>query len=252
MLYLVTITKTHFSLEKKYSGRFRGLIGESVIEKYIKKELIPTLIKKEGWDNIFYFTKDFFHVDIHISRNPAHPESQNVSKRFYEQKNEIEKFFLNNGLFPTDEFLSYFNKFLSILDYTPDGFLIKVKKTGERKLLGEALKKFSMCIGDIDSSEFWTKTILPDGRTRVSISMDDPETIIKIMNKILFVVDGKVDAIEIKCTAQLSLQDPSYKKILSAGYVFRLFHVKIISLEEFDIEERVFTNPNELNNKRNV
>ena len=249
---MVSITKTHFCLEKKYSGRFRGLIGESVIEKYIKKELIPNLIKKEGWDNIFYFTKDFFRVDIHISRNPSHPESQNVSKRFYEQKNEIEKFFLNNGLFPTDKFLIYFKKFLSILDYTPDGFLVKVKKTSESKLLGDALKKFNLNIGDIDHSEFRTKTILPDGRTSESISIDDPETIKQIMNKRLFVVDGKVDAIEIKCTSQLSLQNPSYKRILSAGYVFRLFHVKIISLEEFDIEERVFTNPNELNNKRNA
>jgi len=247
---LVSITKTHFSLEKKYSGRFRGLIGESVIEKYIKKELIPILIKKEGWDNIFYFTKDFFHVDIQISRNPAFPESQNVSKVFYEQKNEIEKFFLNNGLFPTNEFLSYFNKFLSILDYTPDGFLVKVKKTGERKLLGEALKKLDLDIkNEFDLwSEFMTKTILSDGRTREGITWDT-ETINKIENKMLFVVNGKVDAVEIKCTAQLSLQHPSYKKILSAGYVFRLFHVKIISLEEFDIEERVYTDPNELSKK---
>jgi hypothetical protein len=232
---VATINKNHFSLEKRDMGYVRGLIGAKVIEKYIQRELISALIKKEGWDGVFYI--------------PEVGYNSNYFSSFLREKSAITEFFLDNGLFPTDDFLSYFEKLIGTLDYTPDGFLIKVKKIRETTL-ESALKKFNTNVGNIHHFEFPTQTILPNNQTITRFMLDE-KTIDMTKNKTIFVVDGKVDAIEIKFTKQLSLQNPSYKKILSAGYIFRLFHVKIISLEEFEIEERVFTNPNELNNKRN-
>lgn len=86
----------------------KGSITESLVKQYIEKVTIPSL-KKEGWEYIFF--------------------NHNLQS-FFNQWHEFLWFYTSKGICPNDEFTSKLEK-LDELKREPDGFLVKLKKTGK-------------------------------------------------------------------------------------------------------------------------
>jgi hypothetical protein len=107
---------------------------------------------------------------------------------------------------------------------TPDGFLAKLRKTKQTKLLKDTLKEFGL------HNSSW------------SSGHKD--------NEQLPIVEGEIEIVEIKTGKAIipSHQMISYRKVLDEKYALRFFHVNIISFEknEFEIEEKLVTTPEEL------
>lgn len=204
-----------YSFNRKEMNNWKARITERLIHCYIDDVLIPTL-RKQGWDNAIFTPYAWFGDCIG-------------------QAPEMElRFLVDNGLFPTRRFLTAFKKLTNSLENVPDGFLIKIKKTGITKPLKEAIKEFEL------------------NRWRFSTVNEKPifDYLKFDKNEILPVVDGEIEAVEVK-SDKATLpphQKRSYGNILREGYVLRFFHVNIVSFEknEFEIEEKLLTAPNEL------
>jgi hypothetical protein len=88
----------------------KGHISEHLVKQFIEENVIPSL-KKEGLDFVFF------------SRH-LHP--------FFNHSYDTLWFYTSKGVFPSREFIVKLRK-LDRLRREPDGFLIKLKKTGEIK-----------------------------------------------------------------------------------------------------------------------
>jgi hypothetical protein len=141
-----------------------------------------------------------------------------------------EKFFIKNKLFPTQGLMVKFKKLTKTLQNVPDGFLFKLKFTGEHKRLKEALKELQ-----VQSS--WE-----EGDTFNYQEQNGDE--------LLSTVDGDIEVIEIKSDKSNvpSHQQQSYKNIVKEGYMVRFFHVdeSLFINNEFEIEEKLITEPNQI------
>lgn len=205
-----------YSFNRKEMNNWKGRITERLIRCYIDDVLIPTL-RKQGWDDAIFA-----------------PQGDSMSEGS-EMWSEMEvRFLVANGLFPTRRFLTSFKKLTNLLENLPDGFLIKIKKTGITKPLKEAIKEFKL-----DGWSYHNEK----GEPIFDYSRFDK-------NEILPVVDGEIEVVEVKSDKATlpARQKRSYGNILREGYVLRFFHVNIVSFEknEFEIEEKLLTSPNEL------
>jgi len=205
-----------YSFHPRELNRWKARITERLVECYVNDVLVSKL-KKEGWDDVLYTSHAWF----------AYP---NEKIEFF--KNLEIRLFIANRLFPTKEFLEGFKKLTRLLENVPDGFLIKLKKTGKTKSLKEALQESGL------SYHSWSF-----GGYRFD-RMEHDE------NELLPVVNGEIEVIEIKSGKSVlpPSQKRSYRNILQEGYVLRFFHVNIISFKnnDFEIEEKIIRNPNEL------
>lgn len=236
-----------YSFNRKEMNNWKARITERLIECYIEDVLIPSL-KRESWDIVIYSTATWFSV----------PDSEGFNPDFRNEK----IFFLSNGLLPTSKLLKHFEKLTSALENCPDGFLIKLRKTGESKKLKDGMvelglkfyKGYGYSYGRLETSE----TELH--RTHAIASLKERGyAIVKSLHfttdehdkdELFPIVDGEVEVAEVK-SDKATLpphQKRSYGNILREGYVLHFFHVNIVSFEknEFEIEEKLLTNPNEL------
>jgi len=213
-----------YSLHWTDINRFKGKITEMLVGKYIERVLIPVL-SEEGWDQII-FTQNAWFGDML-------EESKDMPKALQISWNLEEKFFIERGLYPTEELLKSFKKLTKLLENIPDGFLIKLRKTNSTKPLKKALKEIGF-----KNSGGWRI-----GEYRFTRSEHDD-------NEQLQVVNGEIEIVEIKTGKAIipSHQMISYHKVLDEKYALRFFHVNIISFEknEFEIEEKLVTTSEEL------
>lgn len=184
-------------------NNFKARLTEQLVKRYIEKVLIPEL-GAQGWDQSIYTQEDF---RIFYDEN----ESQRPKCKQGVWNNYVYGILIENGLYPTEEFINTLKKLTSLLKHAPDGYLFKFKKTGKVK----SLKKHT----DTESE------LLP-------------------------IVNGEIEVVEVKTGKAIipSYQMVSYCKVLEERYVLRFFHVNIISFEknEFEIEEKLVTTPEEL------
>ena len=206
--------KYSFSSYKARAANRKGDITETLVRQHIESELIPSL-KSEGWDYVFFV--DFLESIIPYDDLP--PE-----KRPYQQG---EKFFISKELFPSSEFLESHRRLDGLIEGQPDGFLIKLKRTGKAKLLKEALQEFRL---------FGT-----DGFVGLSKRVKDEQ---------IPVVNGEIDFIEVKSGKAhfQASQRKNYSRIVKSGYALRYFHVRTVSptKHQFEIIQQVITDPNEI------
>ena len=121
-----------YSLVWTELNNFKARLTERLVKRYIEKILIPAL-REEGWNQII-FTPDAWFGD-EIEQNKNRPKHMQIFL------NPEQKFFIANGLYPTEELLKSFKKLTKVLEHTPDGFLVKVRKTEQTKRLKEALEE---------------------------------------------------------------------------------------------------------------
>lgn len=178
-------------------------------------------LKKEGWDYAF------FREELPRNRSDGRI-------LLYDNLGWLEGFFINDGLFPNHKLLSKIEKLKGLIEHKPDGFLIKLKKTGETKTLKEAfgLERWEVRNGLLHFAPNCFIRFEHDGNEQVSM------------------VDGEIEAVEVKSDkAHLqSYQRKNYIKIVNNGYALRYFTVKIVSFErnQFDIKERFIKNADEI------
>lgn len=134
---------------------------------------------------------------------------------------------LDKGFYPTKEFLKYFKKLTASLSHNADGFLIKMVRTEISKTIAEAIEEFELI--DTSKVEF----------------IESPKSQKLDKNKLLSVVNGKIEVVEIKTGSKegVSLQTSSYRNAAANGFPLRFFHV---DLNSFFIKERLIVNPNEI------
>jgi len=206
-----------YSFNSKEMNNWKARISERLVQHYIKDILIPS-IKKEGWDIVIYSRTTWCSV----------PDSKGFNPKI---SNEM-LFFLSNRLLPTSKLLKHFNKLTATLENSPDGFLIKLRKTGESKKL-------------IDAMNNSMKVVRYCGCGEWHFNVEEHD-----WDELLPMVDGEVEVVEVK--ADRSILPPHQKRmycnILKEGYILRFFHVNIVSFEKnmFEIEQKITTKSNEL------
>jgi hypothetical protein len=211
-----------YSFNRKEMNNWKARITERLIHCYIDDVLIP-MLRKQGWDNAIFSPHAWFGDEV--EENKHRPDYMKIFWR------HEEKFFIKNRLFPTQDLMVKFKRLTKTLQNVPDGFLFKLKTTGELKRLNEALKELQV-------SPSWS-----EGDYTFNYQEQNGD-------KLLPIVDGEIEVVEIKSDKATlpSHQKRSYGNILREGYVLRFFHVNIVSFEknEFEIEERLLTVPKEL------
>jgi hypothetical protein len=199
-----------------------GSVGERLVQRYIEESIIPTLL--QNWDAAI-FTSAWFGDDIEANKNVPSCE------RIYWRREE--KFFISHGFCPTRKFLEKFRLLTKLLENSPDGFLVMIKKTNTFKTLKDALEELQL-----------SKTIQWSyGSNTFDRSKHND-------NERLAVVDGEIEVVEVK-SGKSNLpthQQKSYRSILKEGFQLRFFHVDVSSMakNEFEIQEKLLTKPDEI------
>ena len=252
-----------YSLHPKELSVWKGRIAERLVKLYIKDVLIPKLEKE--FDIVFLeFTSsgpfsDFLplsFVDCALLRkekidwekawketdvrlfDESGKEMPLVGRRYKLEmerwKNEhvdnvkrgiprrIKGIFLKRGVFPSLDMYDNTINLMSLLEVATDGIFFKLNKTGEVIDRKKALSRM---------------------KDNTNILLNEPPEKIPI-------VSGDIEVIEIKL-GKSNLpphQKRSYRNIIQEGYCLRFFRVNIVSFvrNEFEIREKLLTNPNEL------
>lgn len=212
-----------YSLHWTEINRFKGKITEMLVRRYIEKVLVYAL-REQGWDQIIFTPNAWFGDEIEQNKNrPKHRQIFLTPEP---------KFFIANSLYPTEELLESFKKLTKLLKNTPDGFLVKLRKTEHTKRLKEALKEVGSQGGGWSVGEYSYFPSEHDGKEQLSI------------------VEGEIEIVEVKTGKAIipSHQMINYREVLDEKYALRFFNVNIISFEknEFEIEEKLVTTPEEL------
>jgi len=206
---------------------------------YINNKPIPSLKRTEeqtdytavtmAWFKVTYPQKDYqdfikSEEEKQTWRNAtcSQKDYQDYIK-FVEEKQT--RLLLANGFYPTKEFVYYFNKLVDSLSNRPDGFLIKMKRTGRYGKIKEAIEEHTL------TSKLQLEDLI--GNRYLELPNED---------KILPVVDGKIEVVEVK-TGVGNLQVNSYRNAVANGYPLRLFKVDLTVPQ---IWEKVIVNPNEV------
>ncbi len=185
-------------------NNWQASVTERLVGNYIEDVIIPELTH-QGWSEVIYSQDQGFKIffDENELLRPTHMQGV--------WNNIAYGFFIENGLYPTEDFMNKLKKLLSLLNHFPDGYLFKFKKTGEVK----AFKK-----------------------------QTDSESVH------LPIVNGDIELVEVKSgKAKLfSGQRKDYCNALRENFVLRFYQVDVVSFEknEFEIMEKIITTQEEL------
>jgi len=153
-------------------NNFKARLTERLVRQYCRKVLVPAL-REQGWDQVIFTPYAWFGDDV--EENKGRPKALQI---FWHNE---EKILIEKGFYPSKNFLKIFKELTSLLENTPDGFLIKLKKTELAKPLKEALKE----IGS-ENCERWR--VSEDG-----FNMSEHDD-----NEQLEVVEGEIEVVEVK------------------------------------------------------
>ena len=211
-----------YSFNRPDFRNLKGEIAERLVNCYIRENVIPLLQK--SWDKVIFTPQAWFGDEVEQNKNKP-----DYMKIFWRHE---EHFFIKNKLFPSQALMVKFKKLTKTLQNAPDGFLFKLKLTGEHKRLEEALQELQV------SSFRWTDH---------GYTFDYQE---QNGDELLPIVDGHIEVIEIKSDKSNlpSHQRASYRNIVKEGYILRFFHVdeSLFINNEFEIEEKLITEPNQI------
>lgn len=210
-----------YSFNPKEFNHWKARVTESLVRHYIENVLIPKLSKEE-WDKIIFTSIGFAPKNTPLRHPWARGWELEKKSRYSMERG----FLIANGLYPTPKFLHRFEQLTNLLENAPDGYLIKLRRTGKFKYLKDALSEL-----ELDSMGGWSF-----GTCRFDRSEHDDKEKLPI-------VDGDVEAVEIKSDKSFIMphQRRSYRKIIENGFTLRYFHVGIISFgkNDFEITEKL-------------
>jgi len=240
-----------FSLNPKELNEWKARITERLVECYVEQNLIPRLKREEDWDIVIFSRVTWFSVPGSLGFNPD----------FKDEK----LFFLANRLLPKYELLNNFKELTKTLSNCPDGFLIKLRKTGGSKTLKDGMaemglksERSSIFQSTASHVEFlqgrYLDTLKEHGYAiEKSLSFDSEK---HEENEQLPIVDGEIEIVEVKSgkgnLARNQIQ--SYTEVVKKGFTLRFFLVNIVSFErnEFEIKEKSIRDPNEIKTRIDV
>jgi len=188
----------------------KGVIGESLARSFIRNILAPKLVKEEGWNQVCLSNNDY----------KRHGRTGNV--KLFRFDHFIEDFIVH-GFYANTKLLARYADVVGILTQhrcTPDGLLMKLRKTGRTKKLKESA--YHRIAG-----------------LRVTASQKHGD-ILEFP-----VVDGDLEVVEIKCGRKaklMSKQKEAYNNLIAKDVPLRMVNVKILSFDrnKFVVEERKF------------
>lgn len=205
-----------YSFKQQDMNNWKGRITESLIRFYIRDVLAPEL-EKEDWFKVFYLRK----IPLGISSNSTNKYSRNVLSRLRWVS------FLNKGAYPSHGLLEKCEKMNGLLEHSPDGFLLKLRKTGEIKLMKELVSELGI------GKWKWS-----DEEDKCEFSTIEADETMEIP-----VVNGEIEVVEVKSDkGKLSkVQKKDYSNLVKNGYTLRLFHVRIVSFDQnhFEVKEKI-------------
>jgi len=188
----------------------KGVIGEQIARSFIRTQLAPRLIIKEGWNTVVLSTNDY----------RRHRGAWN--KKLF-QFDHFREDFMVHGVYADTPLLSKYAMVVGVLGQnqcTPDGLLLKLRETGRTKR--------------------WKKNVCPP-ITELRIRNSS-----KYGSTFEFpIVEGDLEVVEIKCgrNAKLAVkQKEAYNNLIAKGVPLRMVNVRIISFDrnKFLVEERRF------------
>ena len=231
-----------FSFSPKELNNWKARITERLVECYVEQRVAPRIKTEEARDIVILSTITWFSV----------PNSMGFNPDFSNEK----AFFLSNRLFPVPRFLDKFQLLTEALENAPDGFLMKLKRTGESTSFGDAISYMKVQKKTLRKSMSLpfrheirnVETIRKNGFAIVrGIDFDA-----NICNKeeSLPMVDGDIEVIEVK-SGKSNVpphQIVSYANAMRRGFPLRLFWVEIIdfTVNRFRITEAVVNDPSEM------
>ena len=229
-----------YSFNPRKLNNLKARIAETLVECYIKEAVVPTL-KKKGWDDVVH-TNAWYRTKGGEIRTFARSSSA-------EYLNKIEeRILVGSGFYPTRRFLTNFKRLTSLLEIVPDGFLIKLKTTGNFKPFEETVEEFGLKCENVALSryllsDFYGLSHHRDEMLKLSF--------LKFTGK-LPMVSGEIEVVEVKSgKATLKLdQRRNYLNAIRSGYPLRFFNVEMISFlgNEFEVREKVIENEEEMKN----
>jgi hypothetical protein len=228
-----------FSFARNELNNWKAKITERLAELYMAQSLMPKLKIEDGWDLVICLTSPWFTTS----------KDEELMPWLSYQK---QTFFVSNNLIPTTKLLRDFKDITRTLSNVPDGFLFKLKKTGESKILRDVKEMRLNFAGDfrIGSGYHNPQELMEKGYVLQDESDFTSDAYRKMMYQSFPVVEGEIEIVEVKSgTARLaSNQVKSYTDVLRKGYPLRYLHVEIISFEknQFEIKEKLITSPREL------
>ncbi|MDH5732384.1 MAG: hypothetical protein OEY88_01185 [Candidatus Bathyarchaeota archaeon] len=188
----------------------KGVIGEQIARSFIRTQLAPRLITKEGWNTVVLSTNDY----------RRHRGAWNEKLFRFDHFRED---FIVHGVCADTMLLSKYAMVIGVLGQnqcTPDGLLLKLRETGRTKR--------------------WKKSACPSiAELRIRNSP-------KYGSFFEFpIVEGDLEVVEIKCGRNAKLmgkQKETYNNLIAKGVPLRMVNVRIISFDrnKFLVEERKF------------
>jgi len=188
----------------------KGIIGEHLARSYVRNELAPRLVKTEGWQHVLLSNNDY----------KRHLKMWNGKLFSFERYRED---FILHGFYANMKLLAKYADVIGVLlqsHCTPDGLLLKLRKTGKTRKLKEK-----------DCPKVASLRIDPSQRHGDVLEFP--------------IVDGELEIIEIKCGRQAKLmgkQKETYNNLIAKGIPLRMVKVKIVSFDdnEYLVVDRKF------------
>jgi hypothetical protein len=229
-----------YSFEYHELNNWVASLTERLVECYIK-DILAVSLKNEGWDDIVYMSAWF---KTNGSKLPSYAYTK-LDER--EEKRE-ELMLLGYGFFPTNDLLRVFKRLTSSLKNDPDGFLVKLKRTGKSKNLKSATKKFGLDFEGTSYTHFLMGKDIFGSRQFAEMFLTQTTSASSQLPE----VNGEIEVVEVKTgKAYLpSNQRESYLGAIRNGFHLRLFHVDIVSMSEnhFEIKEKLVKTEREFDN----
>ncbi len=184
-----------------------GVIGEHLARSFIRRKLAPDLAREEGWHHVV------------LSNNDYKLHSKMRTKKLF-SFTPFKTDFLQQGFYATTKLLARYAEVAGVLTHhhcTPDGLLMKLRKTGPTK----KLQTRTCPLG---------ARLRLDGPSQPGDHLEFP------------VVDGELEVVEIKCGRQARLsnkQKETYNTLIAKGVFLRMVQVRIVSFDRnrFLVEE---------------
>jgi len=188
----------------------KGMIGEHLARSYVRNELAPRLVKEEGWHHVLLSNNDY----------KQHSKTWNGKLFSFERYRED---FVVHGFYANMKLLAKYADVVGVLfqnHCTPDGLLLKLRKTGKNRKLKER-----------------------DCPKVASLKIDESHKHGDVLE--FPIVEGELEIVEIKCGRQaklMSKQKETYNDLIAKGVPLRMIKVIIVSFDdnEFLVVDRKF------------
>lgn len=185
----------------------KGAIGEHLARSFIRNHLAPTLVTSENWDHVV------------LSRNNYRQRIRTRNRNLFSY-DRFRQDFISHGFYGTKEILCKYAAAVYVLDRnhcTPDGFLLKLRETGETKKLRN---------GAFTPAPWLHARGQPKNRNCIELP----------------VIDGELEIVEIKCGRKAKLNDSqrkAYNDLIAKSIPLRMVRVRFVSfdLNRFLVEE---------------